>query len=89
MPTTTKTHARQRRTKRRARPRPAPPTPSSVLDLEGVTLEQSERLASEPVTEDGSLPPLAAEDRGSALDHTSDDPVTRDRVAEDPFGRGG
>lgn len=88
MPTTTKTHARQRRTKRRARPRKAP-APSSALDFEGVTLEQSERLASEPVTEDGSLPPLAAEDRGSALDHTSDDPVTRDRVAEDPFGRGG
>jgi hypothetical protein len=43
---------------------------------------------SDPITERGRDRDPIPEDRGSAIDHADDDPVTRERVAEDMGGRG-
>jgi hypothetical protein len=68
-------------------------TPDPVPEDEGSDVESDDPITedpsgTDPITERGAGPELIPEDRGSADDHSNDDPVTRERVAEDTGGRG-
>ena len=72
----------------KSRQTPDPVTEDDGSDVQSEAPASGAARGSDPITERGRERDPMPEDRGSALDHTADDPVTRERVAEDVGGRG-
>jgi hypothetical protein len=73
--------------------RPNPRQKDPVTEDDGSDVQSDDPITedptgSDPITERGRDQDPIPEDRGSAVDHADDDPVTRERVAEDVGGRG-